>query len=58
MFSINRPTMRGKEKSPSDGHCQWEKEMDDHLLACQQQILERELRSDTLCQGANIIFEN
>jgi hypothetical protein len=26
----------GKEKSPSDGHCQCEKEMDDHLLACQQ----------------------
>jgi hypothetical protein len=25
-----------KEKSSSDGHCQCEKEMDDHLLACQQ----------------------
>jgi hypothetical protein len=34
-LSINRPTKRGKEKSPSDGHCQCEKEMDDHLLACQ-----------------------
>jgi hypothetical protein len=30
-LSINRPTKRGKEKSPSDGHCQCEKEMDDHL---------------------------
>jgi hypothetical protein len=34
-LNINRPT-RGKEKSPSDGHCQCEKEMDYHLLACQQ----------------------
>jgi hypothetical protein len=33
-LSINRPTKRGKEKSPSDGYCQCEKEMDDHLLAC------------------------
>jgi hypothetical protein len=24
-LSINRPTKRGKEKSPSDGHCQCEK---------------------------------
>jgi hypothetical protein len=24
-FSINRPTKCGKEKSPSDGHCQCEK---------------------------------
>jgi hypothetical protein len=34
-LSINRPTKRGKEKSPSDAHCQYEKEMDDQLLACQ-----------------------
>jgi hypothetical protein len=27
-LSINRPTKRGKEKSPSNGHCQCEKEMD------------------------------
>jgi hypothetical protein len=39
-------TKRGKEKSQSDGHCQCEKEMDDHLLACQQ-ILESEPHSDT-----------
>jgi hypothetical protein len=34
----NRPTKRGKENSPSDGYCQCQKEMDDHLqlLACQQ----------------------
>jgi hypothetical protein len=38
--SINRPTKREKEKSASDRHYQCEKEMDDHLLACQQ-ILER-----------------
>jgi hypothetical protein len=35
-LSINRPTKRGKEKSPSIGQCQCEKETDDHLLACQQ----------------------
>jgi hypothetical protein len=40
-LSINRPTKRGKKKSPSDGQCQCEKEMDDHLMACQQ-ILERD----------------
>jgi hypothetical protein len=34
-LSINRPTKRGKEKSRSDGHCHYEKEMDDHYLACQ-----------------------
>jgi hypothetical protein len=47
-LSINRPTKRGKEKSPSDGHCQCEKEMDDDLLECQQ-ILVREPHSDTPC---------
>jgi hypothetical protein len=44
----HRPTKRGTEKSPSDGHCQCEKEMDDHLLSCRQ-ILEREPHSNTLC---------
>jgi hypothetical protein len=39
-LSINRPTKRGKKKSPSDGHCQCEKEMDDHLLACQSFLKE------------------
>jgi hypothetical protein len=34
-LSINTPTKRGKEESPSYGHCQCEKEMDDHLLAYQ-----------------------
>jgi hypothetical protein len=47
-LSINRPTKRGKEKSPSDRHCQSEKEMGDHLLACQQ-IFEKEPHSDTPC---------
>jgi hypothetical protein len=47
-LNINRSTKRGKEKSPSDGHYQCAKEMDDHLLACQQ-ILEREPHSDTHC---------
>jgi hypothetical protein len=39
-------TKRGEEKSRSDGHCECEKEMDDHLLACQQ-IIEIEPRIDT-----------
>jgi hypothetical protein len=42
-LSINIPTKRGKEKSPSDGHCQCEKEMDDHLVACQQFLKESHL---------------
>jgi hypothetical protein len=33
---FNRPTKRGKEKSPSDECCQCERQMDVHLLACQQ----------------------
>jgi hypothetical protein len=35
-LSIDRPTKRGKEKSPSDGYYQCQKEMDDdeYLLAC------------------------
>jgi hypothetical protein len=44
-------------KSPSDGHYQSEKEMDDHLLACQQ-ILEREPHSDTPYYKVSIILEN
>jgi hypothetical protein len=48
ILSINRPTKSGTEKSQSDGHCQYEKEMDDYFLACQQ-ILKIEPHSDTLC---------
>jgi hypothetical protein len=42
-LSINRPTKRGKEKSPFDGHCQCQKGMDDHLLACQQFLTENHI---------------
>jgi hypothetical protein len=55
-LSINRPTKRGKEKSRSDGHCQREKEMDDHILTCQQ-ILKKEPHSDTQSLRASIIFD-
>jgi hypothetical protein len=48
-LSINRPKKRRKEKSPSDGHCQSQKEMDDHLLACQQFLTE----SHTMTRLAN-----
>jgi hypothetical protein len=34
-LSFNRPKKRGKENSGADGHCQCEKEMEDHLQACQ-----------------------
>jgi hypothetical protein len=44
-----RPTKLGREKSPSDRHCKCEKEMDDHILACQQ-ILVIEPHSDTLAK--------
>jgi hypothetical protein len=44
-LSISRPIKRVKEKSPSDGHCQCEKEIDDHLLACHL-ILEWERTSE------------
>jgi hypothetical protein len=47
-LSICRPTKRGKEKSPSDGHCACEKEMDDHLLGCQQ-FFEKVRHGDTHC---------
>jgi hypothetical protein len=56
-LSVNRPTKLGKEKFPFDGHIQCEKEMDDHLLACQQ-IFKKESRSDPLCKSSSIIFEN
>jgi hypothetical protein len=46
-LSINRPTKRGKEKSPFDGYRQCKKEMDDHLLACQQ-IFEKVPNCDML----------
>jgi hypothetical protein len=38
--SINRPTKREKEKSPSGRHYQYEKEMGDHLLVYQQFLKE------------------
>jgi hypothetical protein len=47
-LSINRPTKRGKEKFPLDGHCQCEKEMDDHILAYQH-FFKKVPHSDTLC---------
>jgi hypothetical protein len=40
-YGLNRPpTKRGKEKFQSNGHCQCQKEMDYHLLACQQFLTE------------------
>jgi hypothetical protein len=56
-LTINRLTKRGKEKSPSHGHCQCQKEMDDHLMACQL-ILEEEPHSDTPCLRTSISFES
>jgi hypothetical protein len=44
-LGINRPTKSGKEKSPSDGHCQCQKEIDDQLLACHQFLTESHIES-------------
>jgi hypothetical protein len=38
--TMNRPTKRGKKKSPSDEHCQCQKDMDVHLLVCQHFLTE------------------
>jgi hypothetical protein len=43
---ISFQTKRGKEKSPSGGHCQCQKEMDGYLLAT---IFDREPHSDPHC---------
>jgi hypothetical protein len=55
-LSINRPTKRGKEKCPSDGHCQCEKEIDNHsdnkliiIIIGMSTNPEREPHSDTAC---------
>jgi hypothetical protein len=45
-LSINRPTKRGKEKSPSDGHCQCER--DGRPITDVSIIFEREPHSDPL----------
>jgi hypothetical protein len=37
---LDPPLVSRKEKSPSDGQCQCQKEMDYHLLACQQILIE------------------
>jgi hypothetical protein len=42
--------------SPSDGHCQCEKEMDEHLLVSQQ-ILEREPHSVTRAKERASFFK-
>jgi hypothetical protein len=47
-LSIYRPTKRGKERSPSNGHCQCEKERDDHLLPCQYFLTECHIVKITL----------
>jgi hypothetical protein len=56
-LSINKPTKRGKEKSPSDGHCQCQKDMDDHLLTCQQFLTESHIVA-RLAGKASIIFDH
>jgi hypothetical protein len=47
-LSINRLTKPEKEKSPSDGHCQCEKEMDEFITGVST-IFEKELRSEPTC---------
>jgi hypothetical protein len=54
-LSINRPTK--KEKSPSDGHCQCQKEMDDHL-ACQQFLTESHIVTRLANERASFLNKN
>jgi hypothetical protein len=54
-FSIIRPTKCEKEKSPFDGHCQCEKEMEDHLLACKQLLKESYVVTFTAIERASFL---
>jgi hypothetical protein len=55
---INRPTKRGKEKSPSDGHCQCQKEKDDLLPACQQFLTESHIVTRLANEQASFLNMN
>jgi hypothetical protein len=57
-LSIDRPTIRLKEKSPSDGHCQCRKEMDDHLLACLQFLTESHIMTRLASERASFLNMN
>jgi hypothetical protein len=57
-LSKNRPTKRGKEKYQSDGHCQCQKVMDDHLLACQQFLTESHIVTHLANERASFLNMN
>jgi hypothetical protein len=48
----------GKDKSPSDRYCQSEKEMDDHLLACQQFLKECHIVTHRAKERASVLNIN
>jgi hypothetical protein len=57
-LSIDRPTKRGKENSPSVGHCQCQKKMNDNLLACQQILPESHIVTRLANERASFLNMN
>jgi hypothetical protein len=55
---INRPSKRRKEKYLSHGHCQCQKEMDDHLPACQQFLTESHIVTRLANERASFLNMN
>jgi hypothetical protein len=53
-----RPTKREKEKSASDGHCQCQNEIDDHLLACQRLLTESRIVTHLANERASFLNMN
>jgi hypothetical protein len=57
-LSIIRPSKPREEKSPSDGHCQCQKEIDDHLLACQLFLTESHIVTRLAKERASLLNMN
>jgi hypothetical protein len=57
-LSINSPAKSGKEKSPSEGHCQCQKKMDDLLLACLQFLTESHIVTRLVNERAALLNMN
>jgi hypothetical protein len=55
---MNRPTKRGKEKSPSNVLCQCQKKMDDYIQACQQFLTKSHIVTRLANEGASFLNIN
>jgi hypothetical protein len=55
---ITRPRKGGKEKYVPDGHCQCQNEMNDHLLACQQFLIESHIVAHLANERASLLNMN